>query len=197
MNQSQRDLYQNQAKQEQKKVPLTLYGGKFYQRGETRSQESEVGRRGGRGKERGRGWSIIKKTFFTPIGSQEPTKAKKKTWKKQHPTEEHMDNHRPYVNTSLPTEVTQDHQNPFCDYDELEDEGSRHLDSLPHLPSYSDYQPDYPDDLTSRQHPRLSRYDYQAHHQSQARHYTHSPSNQYREYHNLSRHDHQNIPQDY
>ena len=135
MNQSQRDLYQNQAKQEQKKVPLTLYGGKFYQRGETRSQESEVGRRGGRGKERGRGWSIIKKTFFTPIGSQEPTRAKKKNWQKQHPTKEHTDNHRPDVNSSLSTEVTHDHQNPVCEYDELEDEDSRHPDSLPHLPS--------------------------------------------------------------
>ena len=44
----QRDLYQAQTKQETGKVPLNLYGGKFYQAGEKKQQSIwERERRGG------------------------------------------------------------------------------------------------------------------------------------------------------
>ena len=44
----QRDMYQAQAKQETGKVPLNLYGGKFYQAGEKKQQSIwERERRGG------------------------------------------------------------------------------------------------------------------------------------------------------
>ena len=98
MNKSQRDLYQHQAKQEHMKVPLTLYGGKFYQRVETRSKEGEEG---WEGEGEGKGWSIIKKTLFTPLGSQGPSKAKKKNGQVQHPTREQIDNHRADVHSTL------------------------------------------------------------------------------------------------
>jgi hypothetical protein len=193
MNHSQRDLYQQQAKQEQKKVPLTLYGGKFYQRGETRSQEGEGGSRGGRGKERGRGWSIIKKTLFTPIGSQNPSKVKKKTGQIQHPTKEQIDNHKANEHSTPPPQT--------AGTDELED--GKRPDFLASPAAYSDYQPDYPDDLIRHQPISLSRYeDYHAY-QSQARQHEHSPSRQYREYHNMPyeyqdlQHDYQDLPHDY
>ena len=68
MNNSQRDLYAGQAKQETGKVPLNLIGGKFYQGGEKKQQS--IWEKERRGKEKKSRWSNIKNTFFTPIGTQ-------------------------------------------------------------------------------------------------------------------------------
>ena len=89
INQAQRDQYQSQTNQGQRKLPVTLFGGKFYQGGEGRSQGSGGRSRGGRGT--GKGWGIIKKTFFTPLGRPEPLKAnktKKKSWQMQQVNED-------------------------------------------------------------------------------------------------------------
>ena len=48
----QRDLYQAQAKQETGKVPLNLYGGKFYQAGEKKQQSIWKKERRGGGREK-------------------------------------------------------------------------------------------------------------------------------------------------
>ena len=56
---------------------MALYRGKFYQAGERRSPSNErVGSR--EGKRKGRGWSVIKKTFLTPIGAQQPPHDRRK-----------------------------------------------------------------------------------------------------------------------
>ena len=58
MTHTQRDLYQNQAKQEPGKVPLNLIGGKFYQAGEKKQQS--IWEKDRRGKEKKSRWSNIK-----------------------------------------------------------------------------------------------------------------------------------------
>ena len=70
MNNSQRDLYQSQAKQETGAVSLNLIGGKFYQGGEKKKQRIWEKEGRGRGKGKKSRWSNIKNTFFTPIGTQ-------------------------------------------------------------------------------------------------------------------------------
>ena len=55
----QRDLYQAQAKQETGKVPLNLYGGKFYQAGEKKQQSIWKKERRGGGREKEKEVSMV------------------------------------------------------------------------------------------------------------------------------------------
>ena len=156
-------LNQNQAKQAPGKVNLTLYRGMFYQGEETRSHPPQTQeRRMGKWKKPGRGWSFIKRTFLTPLGTHGSLDSKKKLNGRRHLPNLTNDDTEADTNSYRTSESRYFVHSPGDACQEEEAASLNHPYYSPHHqptpPTYEDYPPDYQDHSTKHQQTSPSPY---------------------------------------
>ena len=134
-----REASPGQGRSEQGRVPLNLYGGKFYQGG-GKQQQGSIWERGTKGKEKKSRWTNIKNTFFTPIGTQPDRRRTSRG-------SPHRSNPRNHTNYNSPTHDLTDSDNIAINQQTVEYQDPS-ISYLTPCPSYHRDRPSYIDDYS-------------------------------------------------